>query len=404
MVLRLPGDERDIKPGLERIERACEVLGHPERQFKSIHIAGTNGKGSTAAFLESILRNSGYTVGLYTSPHLTDVRERIQIGRKWISADEIAELCTVVHEKCCDMGLSYFEFLTALALLYFSSKKVDIAIMETGLGGRWDATNVIQPLLTIITPISVDHTSFLGEGLISIAGEKCGVIKPGVPVVVARQHPDVGDLIQKVCAERGAKLVVCGEDREVVKLFLPGDYQVINASLAIRAAEELCSGRPLLRLRSGQAGHYGYLKDVSWPGRLQTISKDPEIILDGAHNPEACRALSRYIGRNYRGRDVVIIFGAMADKDLHGMTRHVKEIASAWVILPLDGKRAAKASDLKDVIGTENVVTATDTGDAVHRALEFGFKNPLIVVCGSLYLVGKFLIHLCISKLGSRRL
>ncbi len=160
-----------ITPGLKRIKEACAALGHPEKKFKSIHIAGTNGKGSTAAFLESILRNNGYRVGLYTSPHLIDVRERIQINRELISEDKIVELAGEVRRKCGGIELSYFEFLTAITYLYFSQSNIDIAILETGLGGRLDATNVVDPILTIITPISIDHTAFLGDDLKTIAFE-----------------------------------------------------------------------------------------------------------------------------------------------------------------------------------------------------------------------------------------
>jgi dihydrofolate synthase/folylpolyglutamate synthase len=378
--------ENKIKPGLDRISMACELLGHPEREFRSVHIAGTNGKGSTAAFLESIVRMAGYSVGLYTSPHLQDVRERIQIDRKWINESDVSSLSDEVLKKCSDIGLSYFEFLTAISLLHFAREQAGLSILETGLGGRWDATNVVNPLVTIMTPISVDHTSYLGDDIKSIALEKCGIIKPGVPLICSVQHGEVMKIIEEKCAEVGASLIAINSPTQFSDLGLEGQHQAMNASLAVRAAELLSEKCDFNIINYEQP-----LKETIWPGRLQTISTNPEILLDGAHNPEACEALSKYIKEKYSGRDIVFIFGAMRDKNLSEMLKPLLEIASGWVAYKIDCSRALEPGRLKELITSHNVYEAKEPQEALQKALSKGFKNPLIVACGSLYLVGEFL-------------
>lgn len=377
--------ENVIKPGLERMQEVCKFLGNPENNFKSIHIAGTNGKGSTAVFLESILRNNGYRVGLYTSPHLVDVRERIQIDRQLISETEICELAEVV--KQADVPLTYFEFLTVIAFLYFTRQEVDIAILETGLGGRWDATNVVAPLLTLMTPISVDHTSFLGDDVKSITLEKCGIVKQGIPLVTLKQREDVDELVRSVCLVNDSMLVISEAMPDFPEISLPGDHQKINAALAINAAAELN------KLGYNVTKYRDCLKDVYWPGRFQKIGEDPEIILDGAHNPAACDALANHLKKEYSDRDIIIIFGAMKDKKIREMADSLRSVATKWILYGMDGERAATPSEIKSIIENEATVVS-DPAEAISEALKLNLKNPLIVVCGSLYLVGKFIKEL----------
>lgn len=394
-----------VVPGLERMLKACELLGNPERQFKSIHIAGTNGKGSTAAFLEAIIRKSGYRTGLFTSPHLIDVRERIQINRELMPEDDAGRIYKQVMDACGDIRLTYFELLTVIAFVYFAENKVDFAVLETGMGGRLDATNVVRPILSIITPISIDHTNFLGSDIASIAREKCGIIKEGVPVVSSEQEIDVVEVItstlqaisRRHCEteNRGNPVYVTWSRLDCfASLAVPG-YQVQNASLA------LCAARKMKEL--------GYkidadcsLADVVWPGRLQKISDDPEIIVDGAHNVAGCRALVRYLEEAYPDRKKVFIFGAMKDKDIKGMVEILSQTADRWVAFDIGTERSSALSELMKVIEESigvgdmaleccKVVLADNEDDAICAALRFNLKNPLIVVTGSLYLAGRYL-------------
>lgn len=371
--------ETVVKLGLDQMTEACERTGHPEKQFKSVHIAGTNGKGSVAATLESIIRHNGYMVGLYTSPHLTDVRERIQIDRIPIPKGDVARLSAKLDGIA---RLSYFEHLTMIAFLYFAEQKVDIAVIETGLGGRLDATNVINPLVTVLTPISMDHTACLGEDILSIAGEKCGIIKKGIKVISSRQEDGVSALIKRRCAEAGAELITVDA---ALHSSLPGRHQMENAAVAVAAAGELGGMGYRTNIRDE------YL-DVDWPGRLQKISNAPEIIVDGAHNTAACRALAAHLKEHYSGRDIVFAFSAMKDKDIGGMIDILKGLASGWVFFQLDGPRAASMRDFEGATGRKGVHVTDDVGEAIKHCESFSFKNPLIVVTGSLYLVGRFLV------------
>ena len=377
--------ESTIKPGLERIIQACELLGHPERAFKSVHIAGTNGKGSTAAFLEALLRESGYRVGLYTSPHLVDLRERIQINGELIPEKRILDLVERYRlpESLGDISLSYFEYLTLIAFLYFAEEKVDVAILETGLGGRWDATNVVQPELSVLTPIAIDHTTYLGDNLESIAMEKCGIIKTDVPVVVAKQLDDVMTVIKKDAREKGVQIISPKDVEEPESV--SGTFLGENAVLAMTAADVLNQLGFNIQIKKE------VLDGVGWPGRLQFIPGEPPILLDGAHNPAAVGRLVDWLKQNADDFDIVFIFGGMQDKDLPAMVKSLDEMASAWVFCSIDSPRAVSADDLALMLEGEGVRQAAGILDALENATAFHFKNPLIVVTGSLYLVGEFI-------------
>jgi len=377
--------ESAVKPGLERITQACELLGHPERAFKSVHIAGTNGKGSTAAFLEALLRESGYRVGLYTSPHLVDVRERIQINRELISEKRVVQLLEKYRlpESLGDSSLSYFEYLTLITFLYFAEEKVDVAILETGLGGRWDATNVVSPQLSILTPIAVDHVAYLGDDLESIAKEKCGIIKQDVPVVVAKQSEDVMTVIRKDAKGKGSPIISLKDFEEPESV--AGSFIGENAVLAMTAADLLNQMDFNIQIKKE------LLDLVDWPGRLHFIPGEPPILLDGAHNPAAVNRLVGWLGQNANDHDIIFIFGGMKDKDLSTMVKSLDEVASAWVFYSIDSPRAVLADDLALMVEGEGVRQASGVLDALEHASAYDLRNPLIVVTGSLYLVGEFI-------------
>ncbi|MBI2974234.1 MAG: bifunctional folylpolyglutamate synthase/dihydrofolate synthase [Deltaproteobacteria bacterium] len=359
-----------IELGLERMSAVCKLLGNPENKFTSVVVAGTNGKGSTCAFLESILRHNGLKAGLLTSPHLLDVRERIQIDREMISEKEFGNLAENLHCHCefasggrsnlpnseleiassldklgarNDMQFTYFEFLTAMAFQYFAEAKVDIAVLEVGLGGRLDATNVVTPVISVITRIGIDHQKYLGDTIEKIAFEKCGIIKRGVPVVTVDQDEKAMDVIRKASDENGAMLHVVSPHEVKWPLGLNGSHQLENAALAVRAAEIVT---PSLSLppRGGGKGRGGgviemALASTSWPGRLAVVSKNPLVILDGAHNPNGAEALAKYL-MSLPGKRIIML-GIMADKDIDGIVKPLADAADEIVITKPSIERAA---------------------------------------------------------------
>ena len=328
-----------VKLGLQNVDAVLAACGDPQRRFPSIHVAGTNGKGSVCAMLASILRADGRRVGLYTSPHLADVRERIRIDGRTIADADFDRLLGRIR-KTIDRLLAagrleahptYFEVLTILAFLHFAERKVDIAVLEVGMGGRFDATNVVTPLVSVITSISLDHREYLGRSLAAIAFEKAGIIKPGVPVVNGAEGRAAGAVIRRRARERGAPLVsafgrdgalfaartaagfrfryeFCGESF-AFRLKLPGVHQGENAAVAVAAARTLgCVDRPLER-RTILAG----LAAAEWPGRLEAVGRRPLVLLDGAHNEDGARALAAYVRDFVRG-PLVLVFAMLKDK------------------------------------------------------------------------------------------
>ncbi|QQR79914.1 MAG: bifunctional folylpolyglutamate synthase/dihydrofolate synthase [Deltaproteobacteria bacterium] len=325
------------KLGLERVQLFLQHLGNPHQSYPSIHIAGTNGKGSTAAMLASVLKEAGYRVGLYTSPHLEDFCERIQISGEMISQNSLMQLVEKfqVIEKKIGIELTFFEFTTALAFQYFADQKIDIAVIEVGLGGRLDATNVMTPLVSVITSIGLDHQKFLGDTLEKIAFEKAGIIKPGVPVVIG-EIPREGEQVIRRVAEEKKSWVVHGHgeqsrtmnvaqfdgstsspcpssemNKSHAKLGLIGEHQKINASMVLDVVRLLNqSGKFKICFPDIEKG----LASVNWPGRLETISKKPWILLDGAHNVEAMQKVVDYVSVEKKGRKLFCLFGMMKDK------------------------------------------------------------------------------------------
>ncbi len=373
--------KRGIRLGLERIENILHQLGVPQDGFRSIHIAGTNGKGSVAAMLSSILTKAGYRTGLYTSPHLVDYTERVRIDEKDISrvkfANAVAEVKKAI-ERLPHNDLTEFEVLTAAAFLLMAEEKVDIAIIEVGLGGRLDATNVITPILSVITNIDYDHMDVLGNSIISIAKEKAGIIKDGVPVVVG---PTRGlNIIKNICKQKDSKLTIA-RGRASIKSPLEGGHQVINTSITMAAVKELGELGFDIGHRSAVQG----LKSTRWPGRLQIISRKPLMILDGAHNPAGAKALRAYLST--LGKKITFVIGMQNNKDIDRYVRMLKPLAERFYVVQSSNPGAISKHELAKMIGSKAIV-AKDIKSALKIAKIQGLP---VCVTGSLYLIGDHL-------------
>ncbi len=376
---------RDFRLELGQIRETCNMFDNPQLAFPTIHIAGTNGKGSTAAFLTSILMHSGYRVGLYTSPHLLNVRERIQIDRLPIPEDALAFHAARIKDSLPDeKALTYFEFLTLLAFLYFQEQKVDFAVVETGMGGRLDATNVIVPQVVVITPISLDHTRHLGRTLTEIATEKCGVIKRGVPTVVAAQPPEVMDVIRKWCDEMGSPLIEAQPDEITQKLGLMGEHQKQNAACAVEAAHLLADANFKIE------GINKALAGTRWDGRIEKVKDSPRVILDGAHNPAGADALAQFIGKEIKRNNAVLMLGIKADKDIRGICRFLVPKVREVICVSVPSEHGASPKDIAArarSFGAE-VHQEGDIGEAISKWMgKLGSKDTLII-SGSLVTVG----------------
>ena len=399
-----------------------EALGHPERRFPSIIVAGTNGKGSTSTTLASILHAAGYKVGLYTSPHLARVNERIAMNGETISDPEFAEMHSridtvsrdLVSAGKLDQHPSFFETLTAMAFEYFASSRVDLAVLEVGIGGRLDATNVADPLLSVITDISLDHTEWLGNSLAEITREKAGIIRLGGTLVTLPQHPEVNEELGERVRDLHARVVnaagyvpaitpaspavhtvdrrwphnqysleVLGEQIEVDSP-LAGRHQLRNVALAIAAAVELKQsfGYHLSpdSIREGIA-------HTRWPGRFQVIAGAPDVVLDVAHNPSGAWALRSTLSTHYQGEPLTIIFGVMRDKDIVEIAEILFPLADEVIATQVNSPRAASADEIRELtmhVGTE-ITPARDLGEAIGLARN---RGRITVITGSVYLVG----------------
>lgn len=402
-----------IKLGLETTHTLLAELGSPQDQLHIIHIAGTNGKGSVGATLLSVLTAAGYRTGFYSSPHLSSVRERFQIGSAYISEDRFAQLVTRLQSFLGErQPPTYFEFTTLLALLWFQEEQTDVVILETGLGGRLDATNVVTPLLSIITDISTDHEQHLGTTLTAIAGEKAGIIKPGIPVVFSGREDDAVPVIQQRCQQLNSPLYMYGRDfsgicnspgfldycpvagatRTGLPLALAGAHQIINTSLALAALELLENRFPVSRqvLEDG-------LRQVRWPGRMELIplplqGKPLTFLLDGAHNKAGVLVLHQALLHGYPREKLVLIWGSMADKHIHSVLVALMALADTVIFTRAESVRSAAPSDLYAQVPPA-MREKTHCANTVEQALEMAAKDAsskdLICVAGSLYLVGK---------------
>ena len=403
-IYNLRGGMIDLR--LDRMERALALFDHPERQFATLHIAGTNGKGSTAAMLQRILSLAGYRSALYTSPHLVSFTERMRIGDAEISSEDVVALAAEVRRRTDEAAvpLTFFEFVTVMAFIYFARRQVDVGVIEVGMGGRLDATNLVTPLVSVITTISKDHQAFLGADEISIGREKGGIIKPGVPVVCGKMSGEVAKLLQGIARERGAPAYFLGVDYgfslkneglfdytgikqsfENLKLALPGRYQRANCSLALAALELAQERLPV----SAEALRQG-LATVCWPGRLEVMLDRPMVILDGAHNGEGVQALVDELSGLRRGRRIRLLFAAMADKEWQLMLRTLGKVVDEVIFTRAEMARSAEpeqlAAELNGIIPNRVI---RDAKLALRTLLDEALDNDIIVVAGSLYLLGE---------------
>jgi dihydrofolate synthase/folylpolyglutamate synthase len=404
----LGNEIRTVKFGLEAVRTVLEALGNPQNSFPSVHVAGTNGKGSTCAMIESVLRTAGRRTALFTSPHLVEPTERIRIEGVPVSREEFAGAFLTVHranEELAAAGrlehhTTYFETVTAMAFLLFRKHEVDMAVVEAGLGGRLDATNVLQPELAVITPIDFDHEQYLGSSLERIAGEKAGILKPGVPAVFSRQRPEARQVLHDRAAALGIetrsateyhvsdlRLHTRGSEftaerantRVRIRCPLPGAHQVENATTAVAALECIGAGAPEI-----EAG----IARTCWPGRLEVISERPEILLDGAHNPAGARALAEHMRQFYRGRRVWLIYGAMRDKSVDEITEILFPLADELILTAPNSHRAVRP----EALAAAAEPTRARVVPSAREALEFARTAPaddVVLITGSLYLVGE---------------
>jgi len=412
----LGNEVKTAKYGLERIKNLLDALGHPERLPRVVHVAGTNGKGSTCAMIESGLRADGLRTGLFTSPHLIEPTERVSIHGCPVSAGEFSAAFDRVHacaEQLLDSGAidfhpTYFETVTAMAFVLFREKRTEAVVLEVGLGGRLDATNVVHPELCVITPVDFDHEALLGKSLEAIAGEKAGILKPGVPAVFAAQRPEARATLHARAADLGIEVIPAQEKwrtesvrstargadfvaRPVAQSLapaplriacpLPGRHQVENAVVAIAALEKL--GISPAAIEKGIA-------DTRWPGRLDRVSESPEIILDGAHNPAGARALAGYIRQFYSGRHIVMIYGAMRDKAVAEMTGVLFPLVNEVIATAPHQTRAVDPETIRALAEHSSVRMAPDLAAALTIA-RAGPSGRVIFVTGSLFLVGEAL-------------
>ncbi|MBI4397550.1 MAG: bifunctional folylpolyglutamate synthase/dihydrofolate synthase [Candidatus Omnitrophica bacterium] len=388
---------------LSRIRRLLNRLGNPEKKFASVLIAGTKGKGSTAAMLESILRNSGYRTGLYTSPHLSDLRERIQINGKIISKKNfvrgVEKIRGVVNGFPQSNAPTYFEALTALAFLECARAGVEITVAEVGMGGRLDAANVLSPRVSVITSISYDHMKELGPTLAEIAGEKAGIIKRGGVIVTAPQELEVMNVIRREAERKKAVLLEINSNfkfllrrrlrsgQRNLNVNLRGDFQQENAAVAVRAAETLAHfGFKKISAHGIQKG----LAGVRWPGRFEVIPGRPTIVLDGAHNGESMEALARNLRHYFGAKKILPILAMTAGKDLPRMIAPLRSMSDRIIVTEYAGSRAWQAGELtKELSGNfKRVLMASPPTKALELARILCRPEDVLVVTGSLYLVG----------------
>jgi dihydrofolate synthase/folylpolyglutamate synthase len=417
--LAAPTQAAAAKFDLENITVLAERLGRPDRAYPTAHIAGTNGKGSTAAFLESILRHAGFRTGLNTSPHLEKINERIRINGAEISDQAFTETFTCIHvlvEELLAAGKlrahpTYFECVTAMAFEYFARERVDFAVFEVGLGGRLDATNILVPVVTIITRIDFDHENFLGHSLREIAIEKAGILKPGVPLVLAGQQPEAREVILARAKELGCPAVEPAQifriDRESMQdgsvrarviemdsetIFeiapsLPGRFQLQYALNAVAAAR-------LLQNRGFQIPDdavAGGIANTIWPGRLEKLHSRPDIYLDGAHNPGAARELAHFVEQNFGGSKVWLIYAALRDKAVDEVAGLLFPHAAEIIFTSPRTSRAVSATQLAEIAGHHAVRFSVipDAERAFEHALAEAAPEDSIFVTGSLHLVGQ---------------
>jgi dihydrofolate synthase/folylpolyglutamate synthase len=398
---------------LERMAGFLSRLGDPHQAYPCLHIAGTKGKGSVSALCASALQAGDYKVGMYTSPHLHDFSERIQVNREPISQQALVALVEAIKPVAAEVpGLTSYEIQTALAFWHFAKEEVDIAVVEVGLGGRLDSTNVITPLVSVITSISLDHTYVLGDTLAQIAGEKGGIIKHGIPLVSAPQNSEAGQVLREMADQKNSRMVQIGVDvkfesvshslagQEFIlrsgqhpseplqfKIKLLGPHQIENAAVAYAALEIVRQqGFPLSdeTIRTGFAG-------AEWAGRFEIVQQNPPVVFDGAHNQYSAMVLRKTLGTYFPGKPVTMIFGASEDKDIAGMFKELLPYCQTLILVSSSHPRAAGTQELARLAGEYDcaVTLIADISQAVQEGLKLANRDGLVLATGSLYLVGE---------------
>lgn len=403
--------------GLERTQRLLELLGNPHKNLKLIHIAGTNGKGSITAMITEMLKGKGYKVGMYTSPFLEEFEERIQINGVNIPKNRLASLVEKIREvvdKVIEEGLNHpteFEIITALMLLYFSEEKVDYGVIEVGLGGRLDSTNVITPILSVIASISLDHTNLLGTTIAEIAGEKAGIIKANIPVIIYPQKQEAYEVLKNKAKEMNSKLyeiidisaefietvqldriyqklkVKMDNESFFVNLPLLGEHQINNFLTALKAFKIICE------IENLEFNHQEIIKSISkvqWIGRLEVMNRKPLVVIDGAHNIQGIKALRRNVEKYFKYKNVYLLLGILADKQVHEMIEVITPFAKKVITLTPMSNRAELAEDLMKEVEqyNKNCISMDNYEEAYKVALKEAGQDDLILISGSLYMIG----------------
>jgi dihydrofolate synthase/folylpolyglutamate synthase len=408
--------------GLERIEHLLEVLGSPHKVLKTVHVAGTNGKGSVCAMLSSILHSAGYKVGLFTSPHLISFEERIRINGNPIPRDNVCamvERIKPIAESMVKSGKfdhpTFFEMVTAMAFEHFRDEDVDYAILEVGLGGRLDATNVVMPLASVITTVALDHTHVLGTSLEEVAGEKAGIIKTGIPVVTGIEDKDILNMIKNICNEKKCEIFTTKdngeyslkkadidgqtfnlelEDSRYENLIIPllGEHQLKNALIAALTVNVLKKQGVHIPDKSLCEG----FESTKWPARMQIIQKNPVVLLDCAHNPAGMKALISSLGEIFQNQKITFVIGIMRDKDIPGIIKEIASLAYGIIITKPQFERASAPEMIENEVKKhlQNVQIIEDVG----RALEYTIKNAreqdVVCITGSIFNVGEAMVDL----------
>jgi len=402
--------------GLERTFRILELLGNPHEKLKLIHVAGTNGKGSTTAMMSKILRGFGYKVGMYTSPYLQEFEERIQINGENINKNVLVELLEEVKsviDKVIEEGYEHpteFEIITAIMFLHFYKEKVDYGVIEVGLGGRLDSTNVLTPIVSVITSISFDHINILGDNLKDIAKEKAGIIKENKPVILYPQEQEVEEVISKVAREKKSKVFnivkECGKlidinyedfkqiveiktERNTYNINFPllGEHQILNLEVAINAIEVLCDEE---KIEIDRNIIEKSLEDVKWIGRLEVLCKKPSVVIDGAHNIDGIKALRKNISKYFKFNKLYLLLGILADKQVKEMIEVITPIAEKVYALTPHSERAELSEDLrKEILNyNPNTIAIENYEEAFSLVLREAGEQDLILISGSLYMIG----------------
>jgi dihydrofolate synthase / folylpolyglutamate synthase len=403
---------------LRRLFEILELLGNPHNKARSLHIAGTNGKGSTSAMLASVLAEAGYNTGLYTSPHLITTRERIMVNGQMITEDELASIMTrlqpeidSVNQKATYGRLTVFEILTVLGFVYFAEKNCEVQVMEVGLGGRFDATNVIRPEVCLLTSISFDHTAILGNTLTLIATEKCGIIKPGCTVISHPQAAEAERVIQDACRRQGVKLIRVGRevkrrslshnferqemevtgrlDQYRITIPLLGQYQLDNTAAVIATVEVLQERGYHISNENIING----LAKVTFPGRMNIISRHPLIVADGGHNPGAAHNLKEAILEYFHPQKAILVIGISGDKDIPGIINELSPVFNIVLATRANSPRSAKPEIIAAEFGRHGLKATTfnSVAGALAEAMKMAGEKDLICVTGSLYVVGEAL-------------